>query len=55
MAKYISTEEVFRKTINGKKDKRGAVGRVILPGDEVKSVGRVIEPYTTSVTKRQLI
>ena len=55
MAKYISTEEVFRKTINGKKDKRGAVGRVILPGDEIKSVGIEIKPYTTSVTKRQLI
>jgi hypothetical protein len=55
MAKYISTEEVFKKTISGKKDKRGAVGRVILPGDEIRSVGRVIEPYTTSATKRQLI
>ena len=55
MAKYISTEEVFRKTINDKKDKRGAVGRVILPGDEIRSVGIEIKPYTTSVTKRQLI
>jgi|TARA_R100000482_G_scaffold87459_1_gene35377 hypothetical protein len=55
MAKYISTEEVFRKTINNKKDKRGAVGRVILPGDEIRSVGIEIKPYTTSVTKRQLI
>ena len=55
MAKYISTEEVFRKTINDKKDKRGAVGRVIVPGDELRSVGIEIKPYTTSVTKRQLI
>ena len=55
MAKYIQETHQFQKKINGKKDPYGAVGRVMVPGDEVKSVGRVIEPYTTSVTKRQLI
>ncbi len=55
MAKYIQETHRFQKKINDKKDPYGAVGRVMVPGDEVKSVGRVIEPYTNSVTNRKLI
>ena len=55
MAKYIQETHRFQKKINDKKDPYGAVGKVMVPGDEVRSVGIEIKPYTTSVTKRQLI
>ena len=38
-----------------KKMKCNVPRRDVLPGDKIKSVGRAIEPYTTSATKRQLI
>jgi hypothetical protein len=55
MAKYIQEFHKFQKQTNQKKDPYGAVGRVMVPGDEVNSVGRVIEPYTKSVTNRIII
>ena len=55
MAKYIHESHKFQKQINGKKDPYGAVGRVVVPGDENKSITRTIEPHTNSVTNRKLI
>ena len=52
MAKYIQETHRFQKKINDKKHPYGAVGRVMVPGDETKSVGRVIKPYTNTVTNR---
>jgi len=52
MAKYIQEIHKFQKQINNKKDPYGAVGRVMVPSEEVKSVARVIEPYSKSVTTR---
>jgi len=55
MAKYIQELHRFQKQTNNKKDPYGAVGRVMVPGDENKSTTRTIEPYTNSVTNRKLI
>tara|TARA_R110002012_G_scaffold51301_1_gene132668 strand:+ start:104 stop:274 length:171 start_codon:yes stop_codon:yes gene_type:complete len=53
MAEYIHELHKFHKRINGKKDSYGAVGRVIAPGDELKSVGRVID-YTKDSSRTRI-